>query len=146
MNLKLVTATGIAELWGQIGPLLDKCVKKAFHGESTADDIRALVERGDAILAVGFGESGTVDIVAAMEPVYYPRMRTINVFALGGRTAGVMARLHETGFIDALKGWAKENGFDAMDAWTSLPMARFINRFGFEPKYIHNRVMLGESQ
>jgi hypothetical protein len=142
MKMKLVNHNGIDALRDKLIPLFDKCVAKAFHGETTTNDIISLVAEGKALLAVCFDDDGEIELVAALEPADFPQFRAINIFALAGKSAGAMARFGENGFMDLLKQWAIEQGFNAIDACTSPGMEKIVRRFGFQRLYIYNRLTL----
>jgi hypothetical protein len=144
VKLEIIPITAVEELWPQMRPMFDRCVTKACHGEVQTDDILELLLNGRAVAIVGFNDDGEMEIAAAFEPIYYPRLKTLNLMALGGSSVGAMDRYVRSGWWDKLKAWALSNGFKAIDAWTSDSMRRVVARYGFKKQYIHNRLLLGD--
>ena len=42
-SIEVIRGSNVNERWDVVGPLVDKCVKKAVHGEYTSADIRELL-------------------------------------------------------------------------------------------------------
>ena len=144
MIVKIVDSANFIPLWDRIRPLFEKCFAKAAKGEITADDAAELIARGRAIVIVGFDSEGIPEVIAAFEPNIFPRLKTLNLFALAGTSNGVMRRYVEDGWLERIKAWAVEMGYEAIDCWTSAAMQRIVKRYGFEQQYIHSRLLLEE--
>jgi hypothetical protein len=138
--VQLVNAQLVEQYWPQIRPLLDRCVKKAMHGELEVDDIKALALAGRLVIMV-FTDSVTVHLAIAIEPVDYPRLPGINIIAMGGTNFGLIQNKYWTYF----KGWAMMNGAKMIEASVSPAMARILRKYGYVEEYTHVRCRLMET-
>jgi hypothetical protein len=130
--------------WPSTKPLLEKCVKRAMHGELTIDDIhQAALQAKMYIFVVKSDKTITksVKLALALEIVPYPQLRAMNIVALGGTD---LDALHEK-YWKMLCGWAYMNSVRYIEGWVSPAMERVISRYGFKPVYTHMRLELTEA-
>lgn len=123
--------------WPLARPLLEKCVLKAVHGEYTVDDIKKLVSRQRAMIAMGFLD-GKPAVALAIEWLIYPQLKVANIMALGGRDLMVLADIY---WDDILK-MLKSIGMQAVQCSCSRSMERFLRPFGFAEVYRDLRINL----
>lgn len=143
MRMELVDYNGILALWEKLEPLVAKCILRACKGEITPTDVLYMVLRKEAVMMVGFGDKDQIELMTAWEPVDFPQLKTINLFAMAGASPGVMRKYISAGWFDKIKAWAMAMGYQAIDCWTSESMQRIVRRYGFEQQYIHSRCLLG---
>ena len=142
--VQLSTRQLVDTFWPLAGPLLDRCVCKATRGEYLVEDLYRMAIEGRAVVFVvtndptGMSEDTHVTLALVVEPVLYPRLNTINIIALGGSSFNEVQRRH----FESFKGWAYMNGARAIEASVSPAMMRVLKRWGFEPAYVHARLML----
>lgn len=125
-----------ADRWRFIKTEVECCVKKAVHGEFTAEDIKKRIEEGRAFAAYAM-DGDKVLIVCVWELVCYPRMTSVNIMCLGGSDARGM--WDEFGGI-MRKVW-KAAGATHLESCVSPAMARLLQKTNYiaKPLYIHLR-------
>ena len=138
---RVLTKERLEQLWPQLHPLFDKCIKKALHGEFVSFDIKQLALDNKAHIFIFADESDVVHMALALEFINFPRLRAANLRALGGKN---LVGFSEQ-FFAGLKWWLKLSGVQVLDAMVSNSMRRLLtNKLGFERVYHHMRLGLGD--
>jgi len=73
--------------WTATKPLLEKCVKRAMHGEMTIDDIYNAALQGKMYIFVVKCDktiTKSVKLALVLEIIHYPKLPAMNIVALGG--------------------------------------------------------------
>ena len=130
--LEQVNKDTISHVWAQAKPLLGKALVYS-NGELGSEDIRRGVLAGTVSLFV-VHDKKTVHLAVATEFVTYPRLTTLRVIVLAGRTAGVLMRCMKE-FWPKILDWAKALGAEKVEASCHPTMARLLRRYNFYPKY-----------
>lgn len=139
--LQLNTQALLDLFWPHIEPLLARCAAEAVKGEWDMDDLTKLIAAQKVVVFVVTNDrTGTspdldVPLVLAVEPIYYPKLATLNILALGGNGVRKFHRM----FWKHFTGWAFISGFKAIDGWCSPGMQRMTSAIGFKPVYTHMR-------
>lgn len=122
----------------EIRDCIEKVVSRGVRdGEYTADDVRQLILKGYAYVAYAKGAEGDVEIACVWEMIYYPRITTVNVMALGGNSSKENWAKYGPVLMDL---WKKQ-GAEYVECLTSKAMARLLKSIGFpvEPTYVLSR-------
>ena len=130
--------------WTATKPLLEKCVKRAMHGEMTIDDIYNSALQGKMYIFVVKCDktiTKSVKLALVLEIVHYPKLAAMNIVALGGSD---LDALHAK-YWKMLCGWAYMNSVRVIEGWVSPAMERVISQYGFKPVYTHMRLELTEA-
>lgn len=124
--------------WPEIKPMLQKCVTKAVHGEYEVDDIYQLVkEQRGFVIYVFWG--GKPSVALAVEWVFYPRMKAVNIMALGGKHLIPSAEVFWTRILNMLK----SVGIEYVECSCSEAMARMLtSKLNFQRTYEFLRLKL----
>lgn len=142
--LLLATKEHFDMYWPATKPLLEKCIKRAMHGEMTIDDLYNAALAGKMYIFVFKNDktiTKSVKLALALEIVNYPRIPAMNVVSLGGND---LDALHGK-FWKMICGWAYMNGVRVIEGLVSPAMERVISRYGFKPVYTHMRLDLMEA-
>jgi hypothetical protein len=145
--LLLATPDLLQAYWPHVAPLLEKCVRRAAHGEYTAEDIQRLAFAGRvfvfALVNDKYDPTVTRDVklVLVLETVNYPRLPALNILAVGG--SGLKMAYQK--YWKMLCGWAYMSGVRAIEGWVSPSMKRTTEPMGFKPVYTHMRYDLEQS-
>jgi len=144
--LQLNTPALLDTFWPKVSPMLERVANEAVKGEWDMEHLTQLISAQKVVLFVVTddktgGPDADVQLVLAVEPIYYPKLATLNVLALAGK--GV--RKHGKTFWKHFTGWAYISGFKAIDGWVSPGMARMTSALGFKPVYTHVRYDLSEN-
>lgn len=145
--LLLGTPQLLESYWPQVEPLLEKCVRRASHGEYAVQDIKALAFSGRAFVFIltndkhDFTVERNVKLALALEVVNYPRLPALNILAVGG--SGL--RMAYEKYWGLLRGWAYMSGARAIEGWVGPGMQRTTERMGFKPVYTHMRYDLEQN-
>ena len=118
--------------------MLQKCVTKAVHGEYEVDDIYQLVkeQRGFVIYVFWRGEPS---VALAVEWVLYPRMKAVNIMALGGKHLIPSAAVFWARILKMLK----SVGIEYVECSCSEAMARMLtSKLNFQRTYEFLRLKL----
>jgi hypothetical protein len=141
--LLLTDQTSMAAYWGAVEPLLQRVITKAGHGEFTTQDLFEAIIAGRMwcfVFKKDVGEQPDVALVIVLELSGYPRMKAMNIVAVGGREMN----LFRTKFWDRIRGWAYMSGIRYFEALVSPAMQRILVRYGFKPVYTLVRADLTE--
>ena len=106
--LLLATKEQFDMYWTATKPLLEKCVKRAMHGEMTIDDIYNSALQGKMYIFVVKCDktiTKSVKLALVLEIVHYPKLAAMNIVALGGSD---LDALHAK-YWKMLCGWAYMN-------------------------------------
>ena len=142
--LLLATKEQFDMYWTATKPLLEKCVKRAMHGEMTIDDIYNSALQGKMYIFVVKCDktiTKSVKLALVLEIVHYPKLAAMNIVALGGSD---LDALHAK-YWKMLCGWAYMNSVRVIEGWVSTAMERVISQYGFKPVYTHMRLELTEA-
>ena len=142
--LLLATKEQFDMYWTATKPLLEKCVKRAMHGEMTIDDIYNSALQGKMYIFVVKCDKTiikSVKLALVLEIVHYPKLAAMNIVALGGSD---LDALHAK-YWKMLCGWAYMNSVRVIEGWVSPAMERVISQYGFKPVYTHMRLELTEA-
>jgi hypothetical protein len=142
--LLLATKEQFDMYWTATKPLLEKCVKRAMHGEMTIDDIYNSALQGKMYIFVVKCDktiTKSVKLALVLEIVHYPKLAAMNIVALGGSD---LDALHAK-YWKMLCGWAYMNSVRVIEGWVSPAMERVISQYGFKPVYTHMRLELTEA-
>lgn len=142
--LLLATKEQFDTYWTATKPLLEKCVKRAMHGEMTIDDIYNSALQGKMYIFVVKCDktiTKSVKLALVLEIVHYPKLAAMNIVALGGSD---LDALHAK-YWKMLCGWAYMNSVRVIEGWVSPAMERVISQYGFKPVYTHMRLELTEA-
>lgn len=131
MRLVFLPPDEVAKRWGEVAPLFEKTVDKACHGEFSAADLYAMALAGDVAIGVATDEAGAVFMALALEEVCYPRLRAVNVLAMGGKRLDVFMKR----FLLPFRMFCREQGIDRITCLVSPGMERMHRRYGFETVY-----------
>jgi hypothetical protein len=130
--------------WPATKPLLERCVKRAMHGEMSIDDIHNAALAGKMYIFVVKCDktiTKSVKLALVLEVVQYPKLAAMNIVALGGND---LDALHAK-YWKLLCGWAYMNSVRVIEGWVSPAMERVISQYGFKPVYTHMRFELTEA-
>ena len=142
--LLLTTQEQFTKYWPRASKLVDKCIKRAMHGEMTVEDIHNLAMQQRAYVFVVKNDKGIqpdVKLVVVLEIMHYPRLPSLNILALAGSDLEVFYEK----FWQKLCGWAYMNGVRAIEGLVSPAMQRVISKYGFKPVYTQMRLDLTEA-
>lgn len=142
--LQLNTTQLLEVFWPKVEPILARCASKAVRGEWDMSNLQQLIVAQKVVVFVVTDDktgNGDVQLAMAVEPIYYPKLATLNVLALGGRG---LKKYHDM-FWKHFTGWAFISGFKAIDGWVSPGMVRMTSVMGFKPVYTHIRYDLTEA-
>jgi hypothetical protein len=142
--LLLATKEQFDTYWTATKPLLEKCVKRAMHGEMTIDDIHNAALQGKMYIFVVKCDktiTKSVKLALVLEIIHYPKLPAMNIVALGGSD---LDALHAK-YWKMLCGWAYMNSVRVIEGWVSPAMERVISQYGFKPVYTHMRLELTEA-
>ena len=142
--LLLATKEQFDMYWTATKPLLEKCVKRAMHGEMTIDDIYNSALQGKMYIFVVKCDktiTKSVKLALVLEIVHYPKLAAMNIVALGGSD---LDALHAK-YWKMLCGWAYMNSVRVIEGWVSPAMERVISQYCFKPVYTHMRLELTEA-
>ena len=142
--LLLSTKEHFDAYWPATKPLLEKCVKRAMHGEMTIDDIYNAALQGKMYIFVVKCDktiTKSVKLALVLEIIHYPKLPAMNIVALGGSD---LDALHAK-YWKMLCGWAYMNSVRVIEGWVSPAMERVISQYGFKPVYTHMRLELTEA-
>lgn len=111
---------------------MDRVVENAVHGEFTSDDLKEMIANGSA-----FGAFCAVDGRVVMAIVWeirdYPRMRVVNLVAMGGsRLFDLFKR-----YWDVMRSVWKSQGASHIECFTSPAMVRLIKQGNIPLKQIY---------
>ena len=125
-------------LWESVKPLLQKCVAHAVHGEYEVEDIYQMVKEQRAFVIYSLW-NGEPSVALAVEWVIYPRMKAVNIMALGGKhlipSAGV--------FWERILNMLKSIGIEYVECSCSEAMARMLtSKLNFQRTYEFLRLKL----
>lgn len=124
--------------WTKVKPLLQKCVTKAVHGEYEADDIYQIVKEQRGFIIYIFIE-GEPSVALAVEWVLYPRMKAVNIMALGGKHLIPSAEVFWARILNMLK----SVGIEYVECSCSEAMARMLtSKLNFQRTYEFLRLKL----
>lgn len=141
MNVTMLRQDEVAEQFEVVRPLLAQVCAKAVQGEFTDDDLKRLAEAGRVLLGFATDDKGEVVMAGAFEIVNYPRLRVLNVMALGGR--GLVEAVEQQ--LEMLKGFARHVGARYIQASGSRAMARMLRAYaGFSSVYELVRLPVGD--
>lgn len=144
--LLLGTPQLVDAYWPYVAPLFERVVRKAAHGEYTADDIGFMARSGKVFIFALVNDKHTpqperkVMLALAVEVVNYPRLPALNILAVGG--SGLS--LYYKKYWKLFTGWAYMNGARAIEGWVSPAMRRTSEAMGFKAVYTHMRYDLTE--
>ena len=141
--LLLSTPEHFEKYWSAARPLIEKCVRRAMHGEITVDDIRILAQQQQFYIFVVKCDKTivpSVNLVVVLDIVDYPRLAALNVMALAGSDLDYFYRK----YWKKLCGWAYMNGVRVMEGWVAPGMERVISRYNFKRAYMLMRYDLTE--
>lgn len=131
MRLVFLPPAVLQARWGEVAPLFERTVEKACHGEFLATDLYAMAMAGDVAIGVATDEAGAVFMALAVEEVCYPRVKAVNVLAMGGARLDVFMRR----FLLPFKAFCRERGIGRITCLVSPGMERMHRRYGFETVY-----------
>lgn len=128
-----------AEEFDLIRGEVKRVVEHACHDEFTADDVGCLIRKGKAFAAY-VHEGKKILIACVWELIYYPRLTTINVMALGGSRMKDMWQMCGP----VLKKVWREQGAKAWQCEASIPMTKLLQKSGIrlKPIYVTSRETL----
>jgi hypothetical protein len=141
--LLLTTKDQVDKYWPQASKLVDRCIKRAMHGEMRVEDIYNKVINQQVYVFVVKNDSciqPDVKLVVVLEIMNYPRLPALNILALGGSSLDVFYEK----FWKKLCGWAYMNGIRSIEGFVSPAMQKVISRYGFKQTYAHMRLNLAE--
>lgn len=141
--LLLSTPEHFNHYWSAIRPLLDKCVRRAMHGEMTVDDIHTLAMQKQVYVFIVKNDrmlTPSVKLAVVLEAVHYPRMAALNIMALSGSDLEYFYQK----YWNKLCGWAYMNGARIMEGWVAPAMERMVSRYKFKRAYTLMRFDLTE--
>ncbi len=141
--LLLSTPENFEKYWPLAKPLIEKCIRRAMHGEITIDDIRALAQQQQLyVFVVKYDKTiiPSVKLVVVMDVANYPRLAAMNIFAIAGTDLDYFYRK----YWKKLCGWAYMNGVRVLEGWVSPSMERVISRYQFKRAYTLMRYDLTE--
>jgi hypothetical protein len=141
--LLLSTPENFEKYWPLAKPLIEKCIRRAMHGEITIDDIRALAQQQQLyVFVVKYDKTiiPSVKLVVVMDVANYPRLAAMNIFAIAGTDLDYFYRK----YWKKLCGWAYMNGVRVLEGWVSPSMERVISRYNFKRAYTLMRYDLTE--
>ena len=125
-------------LWADIKPMLQKCVSHAVHGEYEVDDIYQMVKEQRAFLIYAIW-NGKPSVALAVEWVIYPRMKAVNIMALGGKHLIPSADVFWARILNMLK----SVGIEYVECSCSKAMARMLtSKLNFQRTYEFLRLKL----
>jgi len=161
--LLLSTPENFEKYWPLAKPLIEKCIRRAMHGEITIDDIRALAQQQQLyVFVVKYDKTiiPSVKLVVVMDVANYPRLAAMNIFAIAGTDLDYFYRkywkkLCGWAYMNGLDyfyrkywkklcGWAYMNGVRVLEGWVSPSMERVISRYNFKRAYTLMRYDLTE--
>ena len=116
-----------------------RVVEHACHGEFTADDVGDLIRKGRAF-ACYVMEGREILIACVWELIYYPRLTSINVMALGGQNLKELWALYGP---TCKKVW-RAQGAQAWQCEASIAMTKLLQKAGtgLKPIYVTSRETL----
>lgn len=142
--LLLSTREQFDKYWVPARTLLDKCVRRAMHGEISVDDIQALAMQQQLYIFVVKCDKGivpSVKLVVVLDIVNYPRLSAMNILALAGSDLDYFYKRYWA----KLCGWAYMNGVRIMEGWVAPGMERVVARYKFKRAYRLMRFDLTEA-
>jgi len=142
--LLLSTKDHFDKYWTTARPLIEKCIRRAMHGEITVDDVYAMAQQQSLYIFV-FKSDRTimpsVKLVLVLDIVNYPRLPTMNVMALAGSDLNYFYKK----YWSKLCGWAYMNGVRVLEGWVAPGMERIISSYNFKRAYMLMRYDLTEA-
>ncbi len=129
-SIEVIRGSNVNERWDVVGPLVDKCVKKAVHGEYTSADIRELLEH-ERMTALLVSEDGQPIFVCVFEFLFYPRKTVVNICAVGGRKILECLNYYRKYLLE----YWNSAGATEVQAEVSPAMERLLRPAGFREVY-----------
>ena len=140
MQLVLLTANDVTELWPVLEPILEaSCASNEISaGDITATDIYLLAQTEMCGIFAAM-EGKDVVCVAAVQFHEVNGKKGADVIAMGGRhLIAVKSR-----FWQPIIDWVKSNGAEFIDAYANPRLANiYLKKFGFSKSCYHVRMML----
>ena len=109
-------------------PLIEKCIKKAFHGELDPEDILQFIRDGRAFSLSGITNE-TINIVTVFELLQYPRFTSANCMLVASDTPGIMRTVNRD-FMPQVREYLKTCGASHIECYTSDAMRKIAERMG----------------
>jgi hypothetical protein len=142
--LLLSTKEHFDQYWQPARALLEKCVRRAMHGEITVDDIYALAVQKQLYIFVIKCDTTimpSVKMILVLDIVNYPRLSAMNILALAGSDLDYFHKKYWA----KLCGWAYMSGVRILEGWVAPGMERIISRYNFKQAYKLMRYDLTEA-
>jgi hypothetical protein len=143
-SLLMITKEHFDKYWTRVRPMIDRCIKRAMHGEITVDDVLKMAQEHRAFIFIVKCDKGIqpdIKLVVVVEMSPYPQLQSANILALAGSDLDVFYER----FWDKLCGWAYMNGIRAIEGLVAPAMQRVISKYGFKPVYTQMRLDLTEA-
>ncbi len=141
--LLLCTKEHYDKYWMAARPLIEKCIRRAMHGEITIDDILALAQQQKLYVFVVKSDktiTPSVKLVVVLDVVNYPRLPAMNILALAGSDLNYFHKK----YWNKLCGWAYMNGVRVLEGWVAPGMERIVSSYNFKRAYMLMRYDLME--
>jgi hypothetical protein len=142
--LLLSTKEQYDRYWTTARPLIEKCIRRAMHGEITVDDIYAMAQQQQVYIFIVKSDKTimpSVKLVVVLDIVNYPRLPAMNIMALAGSNLDYFYKK----YWDKLCGWAYMNGVRVLEGWVAPGMERIISSYNFKRAYMLMRYDLTEA-
>jgi hypothetical protein len=116
----------IADAWPNVGPMLQRAIKRSgpFYD---LGDVRRKLEDGDISLWAVMHE-GRLTAAFTTNEIIYPRRKIMLVELLGGKDANLW--YHDT--VEKLAEIARETGYDAIETVARRGWAKMAGKVGFK--------------
>lgn len=126
------------EHWPEVAPLIAQVLPK-MHGEFSLSDFVDGFAENHFHLFIGYQDELVVACMVT-RLVEYPQYKVLEIPVAAGASFGKFI----TKFREYINTWAKVNGAQSLQAYTSPAMTRYHHRFGAQKVYDVIRYPLGD--
>ncbi|HYE38159.1 hypothetical protein [Methylocaldum sp.] len=120
-----VAGDTIASAWPDLEPFVFKWVTVS-DGKLQPQDVFKLISEG-LMTALVIHTEGEIHIVALTEFVQYPQAKTLRLVGFAGKNPLLTLK-----FMPAVEDWARANGCDELETFTTHRAKALMERMGFE--------------
>ena len=128
-RLAYVSKDLLDEYWPIAAPMLKLAVDR-YSKQFGMEDVKAAIERGDAMLWLILVDEEPMAALTLTETVY-PRQKRITLELLGGKNADLWAE----GLLDNLKTMAKSAGYDVIETHARSGWSKLAKKYMFKQAY-----------
>lgn len=135
MSLTIIHSTHIGQVWGQVGPMLQRAID-IDPGEGSLDQLELLLRQGRSTLLVWSEDDETITGAATVVFHDAPKNRIAHATYMAGK--GIVKEQ----VFKAAMDWMRANGATLAQCWCKSDLVPMYEKMGMTDKYHVMRIPL----